>query len=165
MQRTPVPQRGSSGGGDASAALCRHEEVCALSSSGIPSSPSQGDPMGESVVLGITGLVVGAIAGMLFFVMVKSILDERRSSRPQDMVQLRTLDRVRLAVPDLVGGASRRGMASTDKSNRRMGSPRGSPTTSCSSAVHVGELAIRVPAAVRLRRLLSDLDPSRQRGV
>ena len=37
--------------------------------------------MGESVVLGITGLVVGAIAGVLFFVMVKSILDERRSSR------------------------------------------------------------------------------------
>lgn len=37
--------------------------------------------MSESIVLGITGLVLVAIVGVLFFVLIKSILDERRSSR------------------------------------------------------------------------------------
>jgi hypothetical protein len=36
--------------------------------------------MNESVVLGITGLVLVAVVGVLFFVLIRSILDERRSA-------------------------------------------------------------------------------------
>lgn len=36
--------------------------------------------MNESGVLGITGLVLVAVVGVLFFVLIRSILDERRSA-------------------------------------------------------------------------------------
>jgi len=39
--------------------------------------------MNESVVLGITGIVLVAVVGVLFFVLIKSILDERRSAGVQ----------------------------------------------------------------------------------
>jgi hypothetical protein len=36
--------------------------------------------MSDSIILGITGLVLATITGILFFVLIKSILDERRSA-------------------------------------------------------------------------------------